>query len=220
MTILILFALVLAALLVDYIVQIRQFKIQPIPAAKPVALQKNFLPDGIFSSRGHVWGMLMPSGQINLGVNPLVAQMVGKIDQVIVPNRGKTIAAGQSLFEVVQGDRRLQIQSPVSGVVEEINPLVLANAETIKRDVHKAWTVSLKPPTVTDALKAMFIGEEARQWIANEMKRLRDFFALRSAQPELALVMQDGGMPAEGILQTMDQTTWRQFEDEFLNVQP
>lgn len=218
MTILILFALFLTALVVDYFVQLRQARIQPVAQVKPVALQSYILPDGVFSAPGHVWSILMPSGRMRMGIDPLVARMLGKIDQVTTPEKGNAIQAGQPLFKVVQGEKSITIPSPVSGIIEEVNPLVMENGEVVKRDVHKAWTVAVKPQSVTESLKQMKLGEEARHWISTEMNRLRDFFALRSAQPELALAMQDGGMPVEGIMQTMDQETWKQFEQEFLST--
>jgi glycine cleavage system H protein len=218
MTILILLALVLAALVVDYFIQIKQTSVQTVTHAKPASINDYMLPEGVFAASSHVWSILMPSGRLKMGIDPLITRALGKIDQVFLPEKGKAIQAGQALLEVVQGDKRIRIASPVSGVVEEVNPLVAENANTVKKNVQTAWTVSVKPHSLSSAMSSMKLGEEARQWLSNEMQRLRDFLAGRSMNPELAMVMQDGGTPAEGVLESMDKETWQQFEAEFLKL--
>ena len=218
MTILILFALVLAALGVDYFVQIRQTKLQTVAKAKPVSIQDYLLPEGVFAAPGHVWSVLLPSGRLKMGIYPLITRALGKIDQVFLPEKGKVVQAGQALLEVVQGEKRVRIASPVTGVVEEVNPLVAEHADTVKKSVQTGWTVSVKPQSLSAAMATMKLGEEARQWLSAEMQRLRDFLAGRTMNAELAMLMQDGGTPAEGVLESMDQATWQQFETEFLKT--
>lgn len=218
MTILILLALVLAALVIDYFIQIKQTSAQTVAYAKPVSINDYQLPEGVFAASSHIWSILMPSGRLKMGIDPIITRALGKIDQVFLPEKGKTIQAGQALLEVVQGDKRIRIASPVSGVVEEVNPLIAENANAVKKNVQTAWTVSIKPQSLSAAMSSMKLGEEARQWLSNEMQRLRDFLAGRSMNPELAMVMQDGGTLAEGVLESMDKETWQQFEAEFLKL--
>ena len=68
-------------------------------------------------------------------------------------------------------------------------------------------------------LKKLRIAEEARDWLQEEAERFQDFFAARPLQQTaLGTVMQDGGQPTGGVLEWMDDETWRRFNDEFLRT--
>ena len=64
----------------------------------------------------------------------------------------------------------------------------------------------------------MLIGEETRSWMSGELGRLRDLLAgVASLQPA-AVMLQDGGAPAAGLLKRLDPSKVVEFEERFLQV--
>jgi|GEM_PF-889939 len=234
MTVLIIIAFILLSLLVDFFVQHHQQRrafaaLTDFPAdysaskagARSYSFDEHLLPDGIFASSGHLWGMLTPSGKLRIGVDRLITRMVGSIDSILLPQRGQQVAKGNTLLQIKQGKRVIQLKSPCDGIVEEVNTDLL-NKPAILNDgpFGNAWAISVKPNGLASTMKSLLIGEDARDWIKQEIIRMREFLASVSHQPALAQTLQDGGLPAEGVLQQLDDQAWEKFQQEFLSANP
>jgi glycine cleavage system H lipoate-binding protein len=230
MTVLLIIALVLMSLLIDYFVQRRQYGLaiktiaqmpgDPLPLESDVkfaGLDEYFLPQGVFASSGHLWSLLMPSGKLRMGIDPLVAKMIGRIDQVIAPAKGQRIYKGDSLLKIKQGRRVMQFNSLIDGTIEEVNLKILEKPGSLNAG-HPTndWAVSIKPSGLSQAVKSMFVGDEARSWMQAELNRMREFLSGAAMQPAFAPTLPDGGLPAEGVLQQMDDNVWEAFQKEFL----
>ncbi len=234
MTVLIIIALVLLSLIIDFFVQHQQQRrtanalayspkgyAVPKSGAQVYGLDEHLLPDGVFTSSGHLWGVLTPSGKLRIGVDQLVTKMVGSIDNILLPQRGQQIAKGSTLLQIKQGKRTMQLQSPCDGIIEEINSDLLNRPDMLNAGpLGNAWAIAMKPNGVARTLKSLLIGEEAHDWIKQEIKRLREFLSSASLQPALAQTLQDGGLPADGVLQQLDDHAWEKFQQEFLSLNP
>lgn len=221
MTVLLLLALALAFILADYLVQLRQAR-SYMPAAvaahRPVYNSiEELLPHGVFAAPGHLWSSLLPNGEIRLGVSRLMLSALHNIDAITLPRPGEQVNKGQPILSLHLGNRVLSLRAPMSGTITAVNDTLQNNPLGLYRDFNQAWALSLQPENLSESVKGMHIGEEARQWLQAEMARLRDFFALSAPQPALALAMQDGGLPAAGALQTLDDASWSKFVEEFLD---
>ena len=75
----------------------------------------------------------------------------------------------------------------------------------------------VEPENLPGYLKRLKIGHEAKEWMKQEMDRFKEFLNDMSTPGELVPVMQDGGLPAPGVLQEFDKETWKKFEEEFLH---
>jgi hypothetical protein len=80
----------------------------------------------------------------------------------------------------------------------------------------QGWAYTVAPARVSD-LRTLYLGDDTRAWLKQEMGKLRDFFA-RAAAPAPAF-MQDGGLPAAGLMNNLNPEQCKQFEDEFLRVE-
>ncbi len=234
MTVLIIIALVLISLMVDFFVQHYQQRktanatdysteggAVPQGVTSAHGFDEHFLPDGVFASGGHLWGVLTPSGRLRIGVDRMVTKILGPIDDVRLPQSGQQIAKGDPLMQIKQGKRTLRLQSPCDGVIEEINSDLLTKPEMLNsKSLGNAWAIAVRPNGLARTLKSLLVGEEAHDWIKQEIKRLREFLSSASPQPALAQTLQDGGLPAEGVLQQLDDQAWERFQQEFLSVGP
>jgi glycine cleavage system H protein len=161
---------------------------------------------------------LGPTGQAQVGVDDFALQVIGRIDAVELPLVGEQIRRGQRLFSVKQGSRTAEFSSPVDGVVSAVNQALAQTPEIMKSSpFQEGWACVLNPLNLAKDLKQLTIAEEAKDWLNREVQRFLAFVVSRPSQ-HLALghVLQDGGEPASGLLEMMDDESWGQFTQRFL----
>lgn len=187
----------------------------PIPAYTFEGLS---VPDGMFVDRGHTWVELEPSGRAHVGVDDFSQRVIGRIDEVELPEVGQEVRRGEKLFAVHQGQRTAVFTSPLDGVISSVNQDLARHAEAIKTDPYEqGWICSMRPNNLARNLKRLFIAEETRDWLHQEMRRFQEFIAARPLEhTALGHVLQDGGQPTGGVLELMDEETWHLFTNEFL----
>lgn len=205
--------LVLAALTVDSILR------RLAPASVIAAIRREIpLPGGLFLDTGHTWTALEPSGRVRVGLDDLIRAAIGKADRVEFPQPGTEVQRGDPLFALVCGGRRAVIEAPMDGVVGSVNPELAESATALAHDPYrKGWICALSPKNLGAALSHLKVAEEAKEWLAKERQRFDDFAAAqawRSMVPGTA--MADGGKPADGILDFLDDEAWAAFGRDFL----
>jgi glycine cleavage system H lipoate-binding protein len=189
-----------------------------LPRAPRFVFENLELPAGIFLGAGHTWLSLGPTGQVQVGMDDFAQRVIGRIDAVELPPVGEKIWRGQRLFTIKQGSRVAEFGSPVDGVVSTVNQALVQNPETMKTSPFQGgWACVLNPLNLAKDLKHLTIAEEAKDWLDREVQRFLAFVVGRPSQ-HLALghVLQDGGEPASGLLEMMDDESWGQFIQRFL----
>ena len=172
------------------------------------------VPANIFRHSGHGWAALQPDGLVRIGVDDFMPRAIGRLDAVNLPRPGDTVVAGRPAFSLVQGERRADIPAPLSGVVTEINPALAAGPAAIKDHPFDAgWVARVRPAALGEELGRLHVAERATAWIRQEAARLRDFLLAHTPNREAALgyTMADGGVPAAGSLETLDDEAWKEF---------
>jgi len=174
------------------------------------------LPLGLFLGKGHTWARLTEIGELKLGVDELLTQAMGKIEDVDLPEVGVRVQAGEPVATIRRGGRKLEITSPVSGTV------VVANADAerapmaLRNDPYgSGWLVTIWPDRQEEVLTSMMVGKQAMAWLKNEVQRLRDFLTARTAPETLGHVLADGAHPVIGAAMELDDQGWQEFKREF-----
>ena len=178
-------------------------------------------PANLFLDSGHTWVEVKPSGATTIGLDGFAQKLIGRIDDVVLPEVGKEIRRGDMLFAVKQDKHRAAFASPVDGVVTSVDRELPWHPEMIQSDPYKeGWICSLKPRNLAKNLKQLLTADDARDWLKHEAQRFQEFFA---AQPiehmPLGQVLQDGGQLTDGVLEFADDGTWKQFNEMFLRPQ-
>lgn len=222
MVVLFVIATVLAFIIIDYFVQHRQAQLAPagvpsIPQQQLFSTTNDLLlPDGIFSTDGHLWSELSHQGSLNVGVDPFLLNALGTVDQIHLPQKGEQVKKGDELFILQTGDKKLKVRAPFSGIVEKTSKAV---ENGVSNNIRDLWSVRIKPENLPETIKSFRVGHIAHEWMKNEINHFRDFLSSFSPDPHLALTMQDGGLPISGSLATLDNDAWNKFETEFLYVE-
>jgi glycine cleavage system H protein len=178
-------------------------------------------PEGVFLDPGHTWVHLAHSGLAHVGLDGFVQKVLGRIDGVELPALGIEVHRGDKLFAIRQGERTASFQAPVDGVVTTVDESLARHPEMIGADPYAmGWICSIRPKNLAANLKRLCIAEEAKSWLAAEVERFQQFFAARPLEnTALGQVLQDGGQPTGGVLELMDDETWKLFSEEFLQAE-
>jgi glycine cleavage system H protein len=179
------------------------------------------LPRGYFISKHHAWAELLFSGNVRIGADDFAQKVVGTIDAVEIVPQGSDIKKGEPLFHIKQGNRTLSFPSPFSGKVSQINLQLLDSPSLLKEAPYfDGWIAVIEPTNFSSELKLLTIADEAAQWLRAEISRFRNFLsneqAVNAAVPAGATLL-DGGIPMNGVLQTTNDKTWKEFEQMFLH---
>jgi glycine cleavage system H protein len=177
------------------------------------------IPEGIFFARSHTWLSLFPSGKVRLGVDDFVGRLLDKPVVTYLKNVGESVQRGDPLLALREGDRALIIRAPMGGEILARNEEIERRPELLKELLFTdGWAYTIRPRRLSE-LRQMLLGDETREWIGDEFRRLRDVFAGISAGSDLVpALLQDGGPPVAGAMKHMSDDVWRRFEQEFLET--
>lgn len=175
-------------------------------------------PANLFLDGGHTWVEVKPSGAAIVGVDGFAQKLIGRIDDVVLPEVGKEINRGDVLFAVKQDNHRATFASPIDGTVVMVDKELPWHPEMIENDPYnEGWVCSVKPRNLAQNLKHLLAADDARMWLRSETQRFQDFFAAQTLESmQLGQVLQDGGELAGGVLEFADEGTWSRFNELFL----
>jgi len=185
--------------------------LQPLPAAnQPV-------PDGIFLQSTYTWGRMGKSGEIYLGVHPMLLGLVGTPCELEFRARGEHVAKGDPLVRIGRAGRRLTVRSPIAGRVDRVNRRELGVALWRGVAGHGGdWLYRLQPERVAEEVPRWFSGEAAAEWTRRRYDDLRAYLHGAVADQHLGVMLADGGELPVGILAELDERVWIGLEDRFL----
>lgn len=185
----------------------------------PVSVFKNLTaPADMFLDSGHTWVKVASSGRVDIGPDSFAERLIGRIDAIVLPEVGKEVKRGDMLFALRQDNRRAAFASPVDGVVTYVDEHLNWQPNVIHTNPYKDGCVcSIKPKNLAESLRLLRTAEEAKNWLKSEARKFQEFFAARPLEDmELGHVLQDGGELASGVLEYVDEKTWNQFNEIFL----
>lgn len=186
---------------------------QHLPA--PVMMQFNGLeiPKGYAFHPGHTW--LNDEGHQNarIGLDAFAANLVGQIDSIDFAELNRWVRQGQRLCTITHADRKVELLSPVEGVLTSINTKLAENPGLAINDPYQAgWLCTIKAPELAINSKNLLTGPIVPAWMQNSVGRVGEMLSQMAAMPALA---QDGGLPIKGLLFQVSPEVQQQLTKEF-----
>ncbi len=173
------------------------------------------LPKGYFFHRGHSWAQPEEDGLVRVGMDDFARKLVGGVQSVGLPAAGTTVTQGDRSWTLQVDSAELPMASPVDGEVVEINERILGNPGRIAEDPYgDSWLMKVKVPRQKANLNNLLSGDLARSWLDDDCERLKGL----ARDPSLGLVMQDGGMPVDGMARAVDPRRWEEIARSFFLV--
>lgn len=190
---------------------------RPVSVRTPEDLTR--MPAGVFVGPGHSWLELDPAGSVRLGIDRVPVSLLGGLETIEAVPPGTPVRPGDRLAVLRQGDRELEIKSPVEGTVTEVNPIAAANPVRIGQEPFgNGWLVSVAPKDLGGALRRLFVADEARAFLRDELARMRDFLVGLSLAGRGSLAtatLPDGGLPVEGLAARLSAAEWHELTERF-----
>jgi len=180
------------------------------------------IPQGIYFNKNHTWTHLGESGAAKVGMDDFLQHVIGNIRLTNLKNPGESIKKGELLAAIKQDGKVLNVYSPISGEVREINSMLTEHPEIINSDPYdQGWIYQIKPSNWIKETHTYYLSDKATEWSKKEFVRFKDFLsrgAMRrfSAEPSMVL-LQDGGEIRENVLSELPDEVWEDFQKEFLN---
>jgi glycine cleavage system H protein len=110
-------------------------------------------PANLKYTKDHEWIDL--SGETGkVGITDYAQQQLGDVVYVELPDVGAKLKQGQSFGTIESVKAVSELYSPVTGEVVEVNSVLKDKPETVNKDPHASWMVSIKltNPSETAAL--------------------------------------------------------------------
>jgi len=179
------------------------------------------IPQGLFFSKNHTWAHLKTSGSANIGIDDFLLKTLGEISIKNLIEPGDNITKGDTVAELDQNGKLLKIKSPISGEIIQMNFELTENPELLYQDPYEAgWFYEIKPNNWVVETNSLYLGEKAKTWAAKEIERLKDFISIsigkNSSEPSM-VTLQEGGELRKNPLSELEEKTWNEFQEEFLN---
>ena len=151
----------------------------------------------VFYHPDHCWVKVENYEKVRIGINDLLAQLHAPVKVVILPQAGSFTGRGECCAHIIQEDYILPIISPLSGLIQAVNPRLQKEPELITTDPQgDGWLLSMKPDHLEEDLKNLLFGRKALSWYRRKEKeiiaRADDF--LRQNPQAVGPTMQDGGV--------------------------
>lgn len=130
------------------------------------------VPAGVFISPQHAWAKIEMNGTVRIGVDDLIRKLFGKVVHVELPEKGKKLTRGETLFSVNFGDYSLEVPAPLSGKVTSANTEHAEHPEWLAiKPFELGWICAIEPANLAGELPALKIGRDAVDWYQQELDR-------------------------------------------------
>ena len=133
------------------------------------------VPAGVFVSPQHAWAMIELNGTVRVGLDDLIRKIFEKIDHVDLPETGRKIEKGETLFSVKYGDYGLKIPSPLSGKITSVNSEHAEHPEWLAiKPFELSWMCEIEPANLAGELADLRIGRDSVNWYQDEIDRYHE----------------------------------------------
>jgi len=225
MTVLLILATFVVFLTIDYfhsrglVVQPTAVAVQP-PKARifPDIVGGFELPASLHYHLGHTWALAESPNLIRVGMDDLAAHLVGGVERVTLPQRGRWVRQGQKLVTLIRDGAQADMVSPMEGMITDINEAVVRDPALALHDPYgQGWLVKMQAPDPDTNFRNLLGGAVARQWMEEAAHRLRMQLERAVTAPSFALA-QDGGLALHDLTAQMPDKDWGEFVREYFLV--
>jgi glycine cleavage system H lipoate-binding protein len=217
-------AVLLALAIILYLV-LRVFNSrEPLPEQRNMVRSTAFVsessevPGGYNFDRSHTWTFMERDGRIRVGIDCFLQKITGPVTKVDMKSPGEKVKKGETVFALIQHGKKIEVKSPLTGVIREFNDKLMKNASLLNTaPFSDGWVYLVEPTNWMEEFGTFMNGTRYRDWIKQEFIRLKDFLA-EVIQPKVghAVVLQDGGEVQEGVLKDFGPEVWEDFQSGFL----
>lgn len=178
-------------------------------------------PGGLYFDKSHTWVFMEEEGRLKFGVDDFISKITGDYTRVILKDPGEKVRRDETIVTLIRKGKQISIKAPVSGTIKEINEALVADPFMINNSPYgEGWVYKIEPSNWLRELSFLRMGTSYKEWIKNEVVRLKDFLACSFNIENLSegkLVFQEGGELAARPLKDMSPEIWEDFQNHFID---
>jgi len=172
------------------------------------------LPHGYYLHRGHTWVKIEEGSTVRVGLDDFALRLLGPLDRVEAPLMGKQVEQDRDDILLSRSSNTARVQSPINGVVTDINPELREKGNLANQDPYtRGWVMRLHSDNLRADLKNLMIGEQAGEYLDDEIDRL-----YRVIEEEAGPLVADGGYLGDDIFGNLPKTSWQKLTRLFLHT--
>ncbi len=179
------------------------------------------LPKGLYYDKTHTWAFMENDGMVRIGIDDFLQHVTGPITRIEMRKPGEKVRKGDMILIIIQNGKRLVVFAPLSGIIKENNNLLESRYSLINTSPYaEGWVYRIEPSNWLREIQLMEMAEKYQAWLSGEFARLKDFLSgsLKVNRMEYeAIVLQDGGMLKDGVLEDFGPEVWEDFQTNFLD---
>jgi glycine cleavage system H lipoate-binding protein len=170
------------------------------------------LPHGYYLHRGHAWVKIEEESTVRIGLDDFALRLLGPLDRIEAPLMGKTVQQDRGDIVLNRSPNTACIQSPVSGVVTDLNPNLRQKGSFANQDPYtQGWVMRLHSKNLRHDLRKLMIGDQAGEYLDQEVGRLYQVI-----EEEVGPLAADGGYLCDDIFGNLPGTSWQRLTRIFL----
>jgi len=208
-------------LAIDYVRTQKQVAKQPVlevaprevaPRMVPALVAGFQVPENLRYHAGHAWALSESPDLVRVGMDDFASKLVGKIDNIALPQRGRWVRQGQKIWTIFRDGKSVDMVSPIEGTVSDINEAVMKDPELARKDPYgEGWLVTVQAPDAKTNFRNLLGGMLARVWTEESALRLRKRMPIAMA----SALAQDGGVAVDDITAHLPDQDWATLTKEF-----
>jgi glycine cleavage system H lipoate-binding protein len=169
------------------------------------------LPEMIAYHPGHTWALDQGNGRVRIGLDEFAASLLGPIERLEIPQRGRWVGQGEKGWTVVTERGEVPMLAPAEGEVVALNDKALSKPEVVSQDPYGAgWLMEIFSPDARVSFRNLLTGGLARRWMEESVEALRQALSPRALATAL-----DGGRIAPQLGQSLSVEQWRELTRDF-----
>jgi glycine cleavage system H lipoate-binding protein len=181
------------------------------PRLQPALVGGFEVPENLRYHPGHTWALSESPGLVRVGMDDFASKLVGKVENIALPQRGQWIRQGQKMCTVHRDGSAVDMVSPIEGSVADINEAVVQDPKLALRDPYgEGWLVTVQSPDAKTNFRNLLGGALARWWTEESASRLQ-----RRMPMALGALAQDGGVAMEDLTTQLPDQDWMPLAKEF-----
>jgi glycine cleavage system H lipoate-binding protein len=208
-------------LLIDYVRSQKQVAKQAVlqtatretaPRVVPALVAGFQVPENVRYHAGHTWALSESRDLVRVGLDDFAAKLIGKIERIALPQRGRWVRQGQKVWTVFRDGKSVDMVSPIEGTVTDINEAVVNDPELARKDPYgDGWLLTVQAPDAKINFRNLLGGALARMWMDDSALRLRKRMPIAMS----AALAQDGGVVVDDITAHLPEEDWASLTKEF-----
>lgn len=218
MTVLLVLLTFATLLLIDHFYSQRKVVPQMLPGQKkgaerlPSDVVNGFqVPGTLRYHPGHTWAMSEGPSMVRVGMDDFASKLIGKVERIILPQRGQWIRQGQKLATIFRDGVSVDMLSPIEGSVADVNDTVARDPMLTRTDPYgDGWLATVHSPDAKTNFRNLLTGTLARWWTEESAGRLQKKMPLM-----MGALAQDGGVAIDNLTDQIPDQKWSEITKEF-----